>query len=127
MSAPASKRTTVKKSTSSRSTSRPAPRPRTDTPAGVSFNFDTWKRDEEVEPFVIVIGGKRYTSLDPALLDYRELEEAGEQGIEEQFAVLFPDDIDDILANKIPLGALATFNRAVFTHFGMEDFAVAQS
>lgn len=109
------------------SQTRKTAQPRRDTPAAISFNFDTWARDEAIDPFIVVLGGHRYQSLDPMGLDYRELAAAidDEPGI--LFRLLFPDDADEMLENKIPIGALAKFNAAASAHFGLEDFIAAQS
>lgn len=115
------KKAAAKKSTAKRSA------PRRDKPADVGLNFDTWSRDDDVEPFPIVIGGKRYESLDPMDLDYRELTAVLDDDPDEVFRILFPDDHEEILANKISVGAMLKFNEAIVVHFGLEDFIAAQS
>ena len=110
-------------STSTRKTAAP----RQDKPAAVAVNFDNWSRDEAVDPFVIVMDGKRYESLDPMDLDYRELSRIIDGDPSEVFRLLFPEDHKEILDNKISLGAMAKFNQAAVTHFGLEDFIAAQS
>lgn len=113
---PANTNRTAKKTTPARG----------DKPAPVGFNFDTWHRDQAVEPFVIVIDGNRYESLDPLDIDFRVLNTVLDQP-EALFRELFPDDADEILANKIAVGALGKFSQAIATHFGLEDFVGALS
>lgn len=99
----------------------------TDKPAKVGFNFDTYQRDEPVDPFVIVLDGQRYESIDPLDLDYRALGKLLDQP-DAFFQELFPDDHEKILASKsIKLGALAKFVQAITKHFGLEDFIGAPS
>lgn len=118
------KKTAAKKTTAR--TSGPRPVRASDKPAAVGFNFDTWQRDEAVEPFPIVIAGKRYESLDPISIDFREVMAALESGTpQDMFQLLFPDDYDEIMENKIPLGSLRAFADASSVHFGLEDFVGA--
>lgn len=114
---PAQNRTTAKKATAA---------PRRDKPAPVALNFDTWSRDQVVEPFAIVIGGKRYESLDPMDVDYRELSGILDASPEDMFRLLFPEDAEEIVKHKMSVGAMVAFNEAVVTHFGLEDFIAAQ-
>lgn len=107
--------------------SRPAKKTTADKPAPVSLNFDTWSRDQAVEPYAVVIGGKRYESLDPMDLDFRALSAAIDGDPEVLFNLLFPDDATEMLKHKIPLGAMVQFNEALVVHFGLEDFIAAQS
>lgn len=117
------KKAAAKKAAATRKTSTT----RRDKPADVGVNFDTWARPEAVAPYPIVIGGQRYESLDPMDVDYRELELVLNGDVEEVFKLLFPDDHEAILENKIPVGALVVFNEGIVTHFGLEDFIAAQS
>lgn len=108
-------------------TKKTAAAPRRDKPVPVAINFDTWSREESVDPFPIVIGGKRYESLDPMDIDFRALNDVLNATPEDMFRLLFPDDAEEILGNTIRVGAIAAFNEAVVLHFGLEDFIAAQS
>lgn len=85
----------------------------------VDFNFDTWEQEGAPKPFGVVIGGKRYEAVNPLDLDYRALEGA-EDDADATFRVLFPEDHEEILANKhIKAGALRDFNQKVLEHYGL--------
>ncbi|MCM0622513.1 hypothetical protein [Nocardioides bruguierae] len=113
----APRKTAAKKTTTSR--------PRNDTPAPVGFNFDT--ASEEAEPFPVVLGGKRYESLDPMEFDFRVLADFINGDPEMTFRLLFPDDADEMLENHISIRALSKFNEAAADHFGLADFIAARS
>lgn len=85
----------------------------------VDFNFDTWEREVELKPYVVVIGGKPYTATDIAEIDYRELNRAQmSTDDQELFKLLFPKDHEKILATKvIKAGAMTQFTDAVMKHY----------
>ncbi|NUO57310.1 MAG: hypothetical protein HOV78_11640 [Hamadaea sp.] len=111
------KKTAAKRTTASRTS---------DKPASVAFNFDTYQRESPIDPFVIVIGGKRYESRDPLDLDFRALN-ALLDSPDMLFQELFDGDAEEILKQHIPLGALGKFVEAIGQHFGLADFIAAPS
>lgn len=118
---------TQPRKTAAKKTAARRPANRADKPTPVAVNFDTWTRKDQVDPFPIVVGGKRYESVDPMDLDYRQLSLVLEDDPDEAFRILFPDDFEAILENHLPTGAMIEFNQGVVTHFGLEDFIAAQS
>lgn len=94
-------------------------KPTGDTPAGVSFNFDSWEREVDVDPFVIVIGGKRYEAVDIFELDAREFMKTSDADIDAQLKMLFPRDYKSITPHKFKLGAWRDFSKAVLEHYGL--------
>lgn len=87
----------------------------------VDFNFDTWEREVEVKPFVVVIGGKPYTATDMADIDYRELNAAQRSDDDAVlFKLYFPKDYEKILAAKvIRTGAMDKFTDLINEHYAL--------
>jgi hypothetical protein len=49
---------------------------RSDTPAPISLNLDSLEREGAPGPFVVVLGGDRYTFLDAQEIDWQDLQAA---------------------------------------------------
>ena len=83
----------------------------------VGFNFDTFE-GEAVQPFGVVLDGKRYEAINPLELDYRELEAASDNGA--MIEILFPEDHKEILSKKLRVDALQAFSRKCMEHYGLD-------
>lgn len=93
--------------------------PHGDKPADVSFNFDSWEREVDVDPFVVVIGGKRYEAVDIFELDAREFMKTSDADIDGQLKMLFPRDFEAVRKVNFKLGAWRDFSKAVLEHYGL--------
>lgn len=107
-----------------------APRPRPaagqqDKPSKVHFNLDTYENPETVEPFVVVVGGRRYVLIDALDTDYRDLLAAqraywaGEPQKALDFIVA-PDDREAFFANRLTNRKLTAMFEAYNSHYGIE-------
>lgn len=99
--------------------------PATNDKPSVDFNFDTFEMDGNKQPFGTVIGGKRYEAADPRSLDYRAFAKA-ESSADAMFELLFPEDHEEILENKIPTAALTAFVQKVLKHYEVDPTDASQ-
>lgn len=98
--------------------------PPQDKPAPISLNLDTIEREGKPEPFVLVLGGKRYELVDPQESDYRDLlgayraYNAGDP--ETAIRLVVPEDKrDEFFANPLPNWKLAALFDSYNKHFGL--------
>ena len=96
-----------------------------DKPTPVALNLDKLEREGTTEPFVIRLGGKRYTLLDARDIDVRILAATNktfQQGDPEAAiaVLLHPKDREAFFANELPGFKVEALFNAYNEHHGIE-------
>lgn len=97
---------------------------RSDRPAPVSLNLDKLEREGTVDPFVVVLGGKRYECADPRDYDYRDAVAAqqafaaGHPGAAIEM-VIPEDQREEFFANRLPAWKLEELFTLYNQHYGL--------
>lgn len=95
-----------------------------DKPAKIGLNLDSVERDGVVDPYVIVLNGKRYVLTDVQECDYRELltvQRAMMGGEPEKALEILISDEDkaEFFANKLPNWKVEKLMRGYNEHYGL--------
>lgn len=96
--------------------------PEQDKPAPVSINLDTIEREDgQAQPFVVVLGGKRYLFADVLEVPLNDLLAAQTDDMEFLRIVVSSDDREDFFAaiGALPMWKVREVVAAYFKHYGM--------
>lgn len=97
-----------------------AVRPIRDTPADITFNADTYEREQGPDkPYVVVIGGRPLTFVDPQEIPWQDLMDLDDP---ETFAGTTLEDEDDrkhFLETPLKTGVMLEVMRRYREHYGL--------
>lgn len=95
--------------------------PDQDKPAPISLNLDSLEREGTVEPFVIVLKGRRILMSDAQDVEWQTLMLAM-QNPHAFFKLIVPaDDQDDFFSAGLPTWKMRKLMEAYTTHYGLTD------
>lgn len=87
----------------------------------VHFNLDTLERENEREPYAFVLGGRRWTTLDPQEMDWQDLAALDVRDFGDNFRVLLGAEAyaEFRQVKHVPQWKIERLNDAVMKHYGL--------